>query len=344
MMHLPHAAWTLLLALLPASLLAQAPVDVKPLPDEQKVAVRIDGKPFTEFLYADSMEKPILYPLRAASGNIVTRGFPLAPRPGERTDHPHHVGLWLTYENVNGLDFWNNSYAIPADKKPGYGWIRTQKILETRSGKKGLLRYAARWEKQDGTVLLDEETRYTFSGDSRRRIIDRVTTLTAKQVVQFKDAKDGMLGLRVARALELPSTEAASFTDDKGNVTVVAADKDHVANGQYLTSEGKTGDDAWSTRGKWCILYGTKDGEKVTIGIVDHPSNPGYPTYWHARGYGLFAANPLGQAIFSKGKQSMNLTLKPGDAVTFRYRIVVLHGQASKEDMDKLAADFAKTR
>src|SRR5213595_2291678 len=84
---------------------------------EHKVDVFIGDKSFTSFLYPDSLEKPVLYPLHAANGTIVTRGFPLDPKPGDPTDHPHHIGLWFNYENVNGLDFWNNSFAIPKEKK-----------------------------------------------------------------------------------------------------------------------------------------------------------------------------------------------------------------------------------
>ncbi|MEO9032718.1 MAG: DUF6807 family protein, partial [Ginsengibacter sp.] len=101
---------------------------------QNKIDVLIGDKLFTSFLYPDTLEKPVLYPVRAANGTVVTRGFPLNTQPGDPTDHPHHIGIWFTYENVNGLDFWNNSYAIPADKKHLYGWIRTDKILETSGG------------------------------------------------------------------------------------------------------------------------------------------------------------------------------------------------------------------
>jgi len=105
--------------------------------NENKVDIFVGQKLFTSFLYPDTLEKPVLYPLRAANGTVVTRGFPLNPKPGDPTDHPHHIGLWFNYENVNGLDFWNNSYAIPKEKKNMYGWIKTDKVLETKSGDKG---------------------------------------------------------------------------------------------------------------------------------------------------------------------------------------------------------------
>ncbi|HEX8022844.1 PmoA family protein [Mucilaginibacter sp.] len=292
-----------------------------------KIEILVGGKPFTTFLYPETLEKPVLYPLRSADGTLVTRGFPLAPRPGDPTDHPHHIGLWFNFENLNGLDFWNNSYAIPTAKKSGYGWIRTDKILETKDGTKGILAYHANWTDQQKQVILEEQTRFEFSGNAQERIIDRVTTLTADKDALFKDAKDGMLGLRLAHELQIPDPADQKFTDDKGNVTIVKGGTDKVANGTYLTSEGKTGNDAWSTRGVWCKVYGKIGADSVSVTIIDHPQNPNYPTFWHARGYGLFAANPLGEKIFTNGKSEKNLTLKKGESVTFRYRIIIHNGQ-----------------
>ena len=309
-----------------------------------KVNVLIGGKPFTTFFYPDTLEKPVLYPIRAANGTVVTRGYPLNPQPGDPTDHPHHIGLWFNFENVNGLDFWNNSFAIPKERKHLYGWIKTDRILETSSGDKGVVTYHANWTNQNSDVLLEETTRYEFSGNDHQRIIDRFTVLKAKTEVKFTDAKDGLLGLRVAHALEIPAKVDKKFTDDKGIVTVVKSNADSIANGNYLTSEGKEGDSAWSTRAVWCKMYGKIGADSISIAIIDHPKNPNYPTFWHARGYGLFAANPLGEKIFTNNKSETNLTLKKGDSVSFRYRIVVDNGKKTigRNELEKLSKEFAK--
>jgi hypothetical protein len=311
---------------------------------ENRIDVFIGGKPFTSFLYPDTLEKPVLFPIQAANGAIVTRGFPLDPRPGEPTDHPHHVGLWFNFENVNGLDFWNNSYAIPQSKKNLYGWIRTDRILETKGGGTGVLVYHANWINQQKHILLEETTLFEFSGDEHQRIIDRFTTLKADTDVIFNDAKDGMLGLRLAHELQMPTTEDQQFTDNKGNVTVVKGGTDHVANGNYLTSAGKTGNDAWSSRGIWCKVFGKMGADSISIAIIDHPKNPNYPTFWHARGYGLFAANPLGEKVFTNGKSEKNLRLKRVESVTFRYRIVINSGgqTISVAKLNEMAEEFGK--
>lgn len=311
---------------------------------ENKINIFIGDKLFTSFLYPDSLEKPVLYPVHAANGTIVTRGFPLDTQPNDPIDHPHHIGIWFTFENVNGLDFWNNSYAIPKEKKHLYGWIKTDRILEISGGTKGILTYHANWINQQKDVLLEETTRLEFSGTTHQRIIDRVTVLKADTTVLFTDAKDGLYGIRLAHALQIPTDKDQEFKDDKGNVTVVKGGTDHIPNGNYLTSEGKQGDDAWSTRGRWCKEYGKMGSDSISIVIVDHPKNPNYPTFWHARGYGLFAANPLGEKIFTNGKSFKNLQLKKGESVSFRFRIIIDEGSKtiSAASLNELADDFAK--
>src|SRR5882757_4067137 len=187
------------------------PVRLIKADNEKAVDVYIGGELFTRFIYPDSLEKPVLYPLRAANGTIVTRGYPLNPVAGDPTDHPHHIGLWFNFENVNGLDFWNNSFAIAPAKKNMYGWIKTDRILQTSDGTTGALAYHANWTNQQNSILLEEATRIEFSGDSHRRIIDRITTLKADTTVLFKDAKDGLLGLRLAHALQIPSKADQKF-------------------------------------------------------------------------------------------------------------------------------------
>lgn len=334
------------IAVFPAAFAQTNMVKVLKETDKNKIDIYIGSKPFTSFLYPDTLEKPVLYPVYSVEGTDVTRGFPLNPKRGDATDHPHHIGIWFNYENVNGLDFWNNSYAIPKEKKSQYGWIKTDKILDLKSGAKGVLAYHANWVNQQNTILLEETTSFEFSQVGHKRLIDRTTVLKAKTEVSFNDAKDGLLGLRLAHELQMPAKEDQKFTDNKGNVTVVKGGTDNIPNGNYITSEGKTGNDAWSTRGNWCKVYGKMGNDSVSVVMIDHPQNPNYPTFWHARGYGLFAANPLGEKIFTNGKSAKNLKLKKGESVTFRYRIVVDEGKnsISTDQIKKFAGDFAQKK
>ena len=309
----------------------------------RRVDVIVDGRPFTSYIWPEMLTKPVLYPLRTSKGTIVTRGFPLDPRAGERVDHPHHSGYWLNYGNVNGVDFWNNSVALTAEQRTKMGTIRQQRVTQAASGKdRGKLSVETDWIMPDGQTILHEATTFVFQAGPNLRVIDRITTLTALDSrVVFHDDKEGMIGLRVRRELEQPSTEPLVFTDSSGRPTTVKVLDNTGVTGQYRSSEGKTGDAVWGTRGRWTMLTGKVGDELIALVMLDHPRNVGFPTYWHARGYGLFAANPLGQEVFSNGKEKLNFTLEPKHSVTFRYRLLIVSGPTTPDQVEQQYRRFA---
>src|SRR5882762_3569261 len=219
---------------------------IRVVPDEgqRRVDVIIDEKPFTAYIWPEKLAKPVLYPLRTAKGTLVTRGYPLEPRPGERVDHPHHIGVWFNYGNVNGFDFWNNSEAIKPEDAPKMGNIRHRAITLAKGGPdQGELETEADWITGKEQLILKEHTRFVFRGGPNFRSIDRITTLQALgEKVVFHDDKEGVLGLRVARALEAPSDKPEVFIDAGGRPATVAKLDNTGVNGVYLTSEGKKGD------------------------------------------------------------------------------------------------------
>ncbi|GAB3780035.1 hypothetical protein GCM10028818_31520 [Spirosoma horti] len=308
---------------------------------QKKVTVTVDGKPFTAYIYPGPtvLKKPVLYPILSAGGNFITRGWPLDPRPGERIDHPHHVGMWFNYGDVNGHDFWNNSIEIGPEHKGPFGTIVHTGVKSMKNGKdKAELVVTADWLDKDGKVMLQETTTYQFGAGADKRVIDRITTLKAadKEVI-FKDNKEGLIALRLARQLEQPSTKPEVFTDAQGVATKVPVLDNAGVTGMYRTSEGVEGDAVWGTRAPWTKLTGTVGNETVSLVLIDNPNNIGYPTYWHARGYGLFAANPLGPSVFSNGKApAMNYTLPARQSVTFRYRLLIQSGNLSDVALKQL--------
>ncbi len=312
---------------------------------DKRVDITVDGEPFTSYIYPDELMKPVLYPLRTSKGTLVTRGWPMDPRPGERVDHPHHVGMWFNYGDVNGLDFWNNSTAIPAEKKDGFGTIKHVSVNNmTADNDKAELEVTMDWQKPDGTSLLKEETKYIFTQEGDERAIELVTKLTAlDEDVSFMDNKEGLLGIRLARELEHPSDKPEKFTDANGIATDVAQMNNEGVTGLYRSSEGIEGDSVWASRGKWVNLNGKIGEEPVSLVILDNPENVGYPTYWHARGYGLFAANPLGQKEFSKGKEVLDYKLKAGESVVFKYKVLINSGSNLSDDQVNAAFDTFAT-
>ncbi len=319
-------------------------VTIVPNEASRRVDVLVDGQPFTSYVWPETLRVPVLFPLRTASGTAITRGFPLEPRAGERVDHPHHAGMWFNYGNVNGVDFWNNSTAQPPEKQAKMGRVVHRRVVKASGGAdRGELEVEMDWLMPDGQPVLRETTQFVFRTGSGQRAVTRISTLTAlDKAVVFNDDKEGLLGLRVRRELEQPSTEAVTFTDASGKPTTVKALDNTGVSGQYRSSEGKTGDAVWGTRGRWTLLAGKVDQEPITLLMLDHPQNAGFPTYWHARGYGLFAANPLGQGIFSQGKEKLNFTLQPKQSATFRYRLVILDGAAASDSPEILYQNFVE--
>ncbi|GAB2593915.1 hypothetical protein GCM10027190_47700 [Spirosoma areae] len=307
----------------------------------KRVDVTVDGKPFTAYIYPGPtvLKKPVLYPIRSAGGNLITRGWPLDPRPGERIDHPHHVGMWFNYGDVNGHDFWNNSTEIGPEHKGPFGTIVHTGVRSMKPGNgQADLVVTADWLDKDGQIMLQETTTYQFQAGAGKRVIDRVTVLkaAAKDVV-FTDNKEGMIALRMARELEQPSTKPEVFTDAQGVATKVPAMNNAGVTGLYRSSEGVEGDAVWSTRAPWVKLTGTIGNEALSVVLMDNPKNVGYPTYWHARGYGLFAANPLGPSVFTNGKApALNYTLAAGQSVTFQYRLLIQSGAVSDTALNQL--------
>ena len=335
---------SLVLALLGvAAVGTQTPrIQVVPHAVAPRVDISIDGKPFTSYIFERSQKKPSLFPVRSAKGAVVTRGYPLEPKPGDRIDHPHHIGLWFNYGDVNGLDFWNNSDAITGERAARMGTVVHQRVVEAVSGKdKGELNVEMDWVDVKGTILLKENTRYVFQGDGTTRVVDRITRLAAlKEPVVLGDNKEGLLGIRMARALELPSKSADVFLDANNKPAARAVNNEGVT-GNYVGSDGKTGDAVWSTRGPWMMLQGKIGEEAVTVSILDHPDNPGFPTVWHARGYGLFAANNLGQKAFDPKQEEARRTIAPGESMTFRHRVMIIDGTPDVAQMTAEQRKFA---
>jgi len=321
-----------------------ARVDVSSRVAERRVDVTVNGQPFTSYVWPERLAKPVLYPIRTARGALVTRGFPLDPRPGERVDHPHQVGFWLNFGDVNGVDFWGNSEAIAPAERAKMGTIRHREIVAARGGAgRGELEVRMDWILPGAGASLEEQTRFVFRADATSRGIDRLATLTAKGgTVTFRDTKEGMLGLRVGRALEQPADRPEVFTDASGKPTAVPVLDNAGVTGLYTSSEGLKGDAVWGTRARWMALCGRVDGEDVVLLMLDHPRNPGYPTYWHARGYGLFAANPFGPKAFSNGKEAERpYSLEAGASTTFRHRLLILPGPFSAEKAEAAWKEFA---
>jgi hypothetical protein len=288
-----------------------------------KIDVAIDGKPFTTFYYGAETPKPYLHPLRAADGTIVSRRYPMENVEGERQDHPHHRGLWFTHGEVNGFDFWANE---PSQEHTNKGLIESRGV-RTEAG--GRIRGEFLWQSPAGALILTEDRTMTFHSGPGKRVVDFDFRLTAgSKKVHFGDTKEGTFAIRLATPLEEPHSRAKGIPRTG---TITAAD-------------GRTGEkQVWGTRSPWLDYSGEIDGKRMGVAIFDHPSNPKHPTYWHVRSYGLFAANVFGEHHFyGDDARDGSITLKPGESIRFRYRVVIHPGNTREADVAGLYKKYVE--
>ena len=309
------ALWIAVLAALPAV----GQVQITPGPE--KIAVRIDGKPFTEFFVAGAdVTKPYLHPLRAASGTYVTRMWPMENVPEEandQKDHQHQRGVWFAHDSVNGLDFWNNEASYTT---PNRGKIVLRKAGTASGPESGSIVATFEWQDLEGAPLLREDRVMTFYRDPALRTIDFDISLTAIQKLTFGDSKESTFGIRIRPVLQ----------EDKG--------AGHILNADGLASEKE----AWGKPSNWCDYSGDVHGEKLGIAVFDNPQNPRHPVRWHVRAYGLFAANAFGLSVFTNDKsQNGSVTVAPGQSLRYRYRVIVHPGDAKTADVAGLWAKYA---
>jgi hypothetical protein len=281
-------------------------------------SITIDGKPFTTFHYGVDAAKPFLAPIHSASGKIVTRRFPMEMIEGESRDHLHHRGLWFSYDDVNGVKFWEND---PSYKKGPLGRIVVTDSSWKDGQKSGELSATIEWRGPDSKPLLVERRRMTFYPDAKLRIIDFHITLTAATAVTLGDTKEGAFAIRLAEP----------FTARRG--------------GKISDSENRLGMKAiWGKRAAWVDYSAELEGEPLGVAIFDHPANPHHPTYWHARDYGLFSLNPFGQNAFDPAAPENIQKLQPGQSLAFHWRVVIHPGDAQTANLAALYRAFASAK
>lgn len=315
-------------------------IKITQVPTKQRVDITIGGELYTSLLYADSLKKPSLFPIYTAKQNMVTRGWPLMPKHMDRTDYSHQFGLWFTYGNVNGADYWNNQPDADTTKK-AYGYIRVQKVSGISNGDgKASFTMVCKWFNPGAQSVLEETSVFVFKVENNLRIIDRYITLKALTNVDFKDAKDGMYGFRAATELGQPvsSLENAMLAGAPVKTDSIPL------TGHFTSSEGVQGEAVFAKRAKWMKLTGVVNNEPVTLLLMDNPQNTNYPAFWLARSNGLMSINPFGADIFTGGKEKLNFSLAKGKQVSFKFRFVQGGEDMSKDAIEKIFADFSGER
>ncbi len=298
-----------------------APV-VRVAREGDRISVTIGDQAFTT-LHLSGGPKPYLHPLLAPGGVSVVRGWPVAPVPGDPTDHPHHRGAWIGHGDVNGMDAWEER----ADR---LGRIEVANVELEDGPVAGHVGLELRWMSHQGRQVATERRLYRFwaaDGQARLCDVESVYVPMDGEPLRFGDTKEGALcGVRVAGGME----------GNKG--------------GRITTAEGAVGErEAWGSAAGWCDYSGVPAAEAaagrtqaVGVAIFDHPNNPLHPTRWHVRDYGLMTANPFALSHY-RPKQGLDgsWTVPAGSTASFAFRMCIHQEDAAGAEVARRYADWA---
>jgi hypothetical protein len=258
---------------------------------------------------AEKHKKPFFYPLIGQGVNVL-REWPIGPgREGEAKDHPHHTGMYHAFGEVNGKEYWS--------KLP----ITPKKILRKEGGP-AYARIVA--ENAWGDDLLETHDVFILNA-GEDAVVDWTITLKALIPTVFakdiKAAKEGSFALRMAAGLsEVPQKGQKDF-------------------GLAMMSDAKANKGENAIRADtapWVDYTGEVDGKKVGVSVMNHPASFRYPTTWHVRAYGLFAANPW----IIKGENS----LAAGESLLLRYRVYVHEGNSKVGKVPETFEGYANAK
>ena len=309
------------LALISFPVNAETPkVELKKIDDG--VEVTVDGELFTRYL-VESGTQPVLWPIVGPTGVRMTRNYPLDEAvEGERTDHPHHRSMWFSHGDINGVDFWTE----PADdniKKFGFGRIVHRDLLQIENGDQPRIVTRNEWQNNKEEKLLTDIRTIGFAAEENRRWIDFDIKLINEneEPVKIGDTKEGTFGVRVSSWMKVDAEQG----------------------GKIINSLGAEDKDAWGKAASWVDYHAPYQDGTLGIAILNHPSSFRFPTFWHVRTYGLFAANPFGIHNFKNSEdEDGSHELKPGESISLSYRVLIHQGDEQSGRVPESFVEYAK--
>jgi hypothetical protein len=316
-------------AVLCSTIAIGAVVTLERLPHEIKID--IDGKPFTTYYFDPETAKPYLMPLRTASGLVVTRGFPVRNDvsmgdPKGSSFEPHQRPLYFGHGDLDGLDFWQEPvfdkyYSDHGHQAYGHMVLKNGEAVSA-TGDSAQIKAEFALNDPSNRVIAEETQQFKFHGDESTRLVDCEFVLHATAgPLDIGDTKEGTFALRLAAELSAPDVQMSNSNGAQGEKAI------------------------WGKRADWVDYTGTIGGKRVDVAIFDSPRSFRHPTTWHARAYGLFAANPFGAREFTGDpKQDGSWTVPEGESVTFRYRVLIHEGAFGADEIRAAYESYASEK
>jgi hypothetical protein len=260
------------------------------------LALQRGGQIVWRFNFGANEAKPNFHPLALAAGPVLS-----CYRP---QDHPWHRGLWFSWKYINKVNYWEE------DRKTGLSAGKTEwaaPLLETHADFSARLVLDLSYHPANGPVVLTEQRvievsppgpagayhldwTMTFRAAGREVVLDRAPPVDQ----QGRNAAGGYAGLGLRAAEDF-------------------------AEAQVITGNGPVKYENNRFRGKAPALdfSGMIGGRAAGVAFLDNAANLNSPTPWYV------VNNPpmyyISPAVITYHPQ----TLKPGETLVLRYRVVV---------------------
>lgn len=309
--------------------------------DDVTIEVGKDGLTFkvagafvTKYHTAETVAKPYFWPLNVTGDVSVARAWPMNDsQAADLKDHPHQKSAWFCHgdvipegielkakvKGVTGVDFWSENV--------GHGKIVCVKVGEpkTEKGHAWIVTHNE-WRTAEGVTILEEtRTLHLYSTNGGRLIVLESSLKASTCPITFGDTKEGSMGVRVRTEIQ---------SDSKGM-------------GSLENADAKVGEkEVWGKFSNWCDDSGPLGGKTYGVAVLADPGNP-VKSAWHARGYGLVAANPFGRSKAGFSDLAGNtdlLKMAKGDELKFRFGIFLHEGGAKAGKVPEAYEAFVKLK
>ena len=261
------------------------------------IEIRINDNLFTSYILSPQEKYPYFFPVNGPSNASVTSM--------RNANYPHHSSLFVGCDRVNGGNFWQEG-------------VERGQIVPLR---------ADILESGDQRVIIENENIWKRPGAMAPIKDVRIITVTVPSPDIYQI--DFVITMEMLMDVSIDKTNHSLFS--------VRMDPDLavINGGSMVNAEGKTGEkNTFGQRSPWMDCHGKRMGKTEGIAIMQHPSNPWYPSPWFTRDYGFFSPTPMYWP-----ENGDTTEFKNGDQITLRYRVLVHSGSHLEAD---IAEQFEK--
>lgn len=249
-----------------------------------KINVYINDQFFARYVFSEDEKYPFFYPVNGPSGGSVVS---MRTHP-----YPHHSGLFLACDRVNGGNYWQEGLERGRIKS-----VRAE-IIESE-GEQVILENECVWARPGANAPIKDFRRITISAPSEEMFqIDFDITLQMLEDVEIKKTGHSLFSGRMDPDLA------------------------EINGGTIVNASGDRNEEG--TRSKptpWIDYYGERGDQIEGMAIMQHPMNRWFSTPWFTREYGFFSPDPMWNPEDGESRK-----FKEGEKIKLHYRVLIHSG------------------